>query len=140
MGSIDQAPIQHNDTRTSLTPGHFAYLKISEGCNNWCTFCTIPKIRGVHTSKPIERVIEEARLQLALGAKELVLIAEDTTCWGEDIYGKPSLPLLLDELAKLPVKWIRNMYIYPSRVDDEFIAAIKRHGRTFGYACSTCEH
>lgn len=140
MGSIDRAPIQENNARTKLTPNHFAYLKISEGCNNWCTFCTIPKIRGVHTSKPLERVLEEARLQIALGAQELVLIAEDTTCWGEDIYGKPSLPLLLNELAKLPVKWIRNMYIYPSRVDGDFIAAIKNNDNIINYIDMPVQH
>lgn len=108
-----------------LTPSHFAYLKISEGCNNWCSFCTIPKIRGEHKSKPLETILQEARLQLSFGVKELIIIAEDTTCWGEDIYGKPSLPLLLTELAKLPVPWIRIMYIFPSRVDDELIRVIK---------------
>ncbi|MDA1353662.1 MAG: 30S ribosomal protein S12 methylthiotransferase RimO [bacterium] len=140
MGSIDRAPLNKDGYRTKLTPNHFAYLKISEGCNNWCTFCTIPKIRGVHTSKPLERVIEEAKLQIALGAQELVLIAEDTTCWGEDIYGKPSLPLLLNELAKLPVKWIRNMYIYPSRVDGDFIAAIKNNDNIINYLDMPVQH
>jgi ribosomal protein S12 methylthiotransferase len=106
---------------TKLTPSHYSYLKISEGCNNWCSFCTIPKIRGVHTSKPLDEVMKEANLQIQFGAKELLIIAEDTTCWGEDLYGKPSFPLLLQELGKLPVTWIRPMYIFPSRVTPELI-------------------
>ena len=123
-----------------LTPNHFAYLKISEGCNNWCSFCTIPKIRGEHTSKTIETVINEAKIQLAMGVKELVLIAEDTTCWGEDIYGKPSLPLLLKELAKLDVLWIRVMYVFPPRVDDDFIATIKNTPNIANYIDMPIQH
>ena len=125
---------------TKLTPTHYAYLKISEGCNNWCSFCTIPKIRGEHTSKPLEDIIIEAKLQLSMGVKELILIAEDTTCWGEDIYGKPSLPLLLTELAKLPIPWIRVMYIFPPRVDDELIATIKNTPNIINYIDMPIQH
>jgi ribosomal protein S12 methylthiotransferase len=123
-----------------LTPKHYAYLKISEGCNNWCTFCTIPKIRGVHTSKSIEKIIAEAKLQIALGVKELILIAEDTTCWGEDIYGKACFPLLLNELSKLNILWIRVMYVFPSRVDDEFIATIKNNKKIINYIDMPIQH
>ncbi len=123
-----------------LTPTHYSYLKISEGCNNWCTFCTIPKIRGVHTSKSIETVLTEAKIQLAMGAKELILIAEDTTAWGEDIYGKPSFPILLAELAKLPVDWIRVMYVFPSRVDDELIRVIKNTPNICNYMDMPIQH
>ena len=123
-----------------LTPKHYAYLKISEGCNNWCSFCTIPKIRGVHTSKPLEKIIEEAKLQIALGVKELILIAEDTTCWGEDIYGKASFPLLLEELSKLNIMWIRVMYVFPSRVDDAFIASIKNNDKIINYIDMPIQH
>ena len=69
---------------TKISPSHYAYLKISEGCDNWCTFCTIPKIRGKHTSKSIAEIRQDAKIQMAMGAKELVMIAEDTTAWGED--------------------------------------------------------
>lgn len=133
---------QPNIDRTylKLTPNHYSYLKISEGCNNWCSFCTIPKIRGVHTSKPIETVLEEAKFQLAMGAKELILIAEDTTCWGEDIYGKASFPLLLNELSKLPVDWIRVMYVFPARVDDDFIATIKHTPNIINYIDMPIQH
>lgn len=132
-------PLQ-NQKYIKLTPSHFAYLKISEGCDNWCTFCTIPKIRGTHTSYPIQKVIDECRLQMSFGAKELIVLAEDTTAWGEDIYEKPSLPLLLEEMAKLPIDWIRNMYIYPSRVDDALIDVIKRHDNICNYMDMPIQH
>ncbi len=125
---------------TKLTPSHFAYLKISEGCNNWCSFCTIPKIRGAHKSKSIETLLQEAKQQLSMGVQELILIAEDTTCWGEDLYGKPSFPLLLEELSKLPVKWIRPMYIFPSRVDDALIRVIKNTPNITNYIDMPIQH
>lgn len=123
-----------------LTPSHYAYLKISEGCDNWCTFCTIPKIRGTHRSKSIQDIKEEAEKQISFGAKELILIAEDTTAWGEDIYGKPSLSILLEELATLPVKWIRLMYIFPSRVDENLIQVIKKHSNICRYIDMPIQH
>ena len=104
-----------------LTPSHYSYIKISEGCNNWCSFCTIPKIRGVHTSKTTEEILKECKLQIQFGAKELLLIAEDTTAWGEDLYGKPAFSQLIKELGQLDVPWIRPMYIYPTRTDQELI-------------------
>ncbi|MSR88351.1 MAG: 30S ribosomal protein S12 methylthiotransferase RimO [Candidatus Margulisbacteria bacterium] len=125
---------------TKLTPSHFAYLKISEGCNNWCSFCTIPKIRGEHTSKTSEEVIKEANLQLSFGAKELIVIAEDTTAWGEDIYGKPSFPMLLKELAKVDVPWIRAMYIFPSRVDAELISVLRDEPKLCRYMDMPIQH
>ncbi len=126
---------------TKLTPSHYSYIKISEGCDNWCSFCTIPKIRGVHTSKSIDAVVQEARLQVSFGARELILIAEDTTAWGEDLFGKPSLPLLLDELVKVPgVEWIRLMYIFPNRVNDELIHTIKRHSTIIPYLDMPVQH
>ncbi|NBV41409.1 30S ribosomal protein S12 methylthiotransferase RimO [bacterium] len=126
---------------TKLTPSHFSYIKISEGCDNWCSFCTIPKIRGTHTSRTIEEVVKEAQLQVSFGARELVLIAEDTTAWGEDLYGKPSLPLLLNELAKVKgVEWIRLMYIFPPRVNDELIQTIKSTPNIIPYLDMPVQH
>lgn len=125
---------------TKLTPSHFAYIKISEGCDNWCSFCTIPKIRGKHTSKTIEAVMEEAQKQISFGVKELLLIAEDTTCWGEDLYGKPAFPVLLKALAKLPVKWIRPMYIFPSRVDDDLIEVLANEPTIAPYIDMPIQH
>ena len=125
---------------TKLTPSHYAYVKISEGCNNWCSFCTIPKIRGEHTSKPIPDILTEANLQVQFGAKELLLIAEDTTCWGEDLYGKPSLPLLLRALGEVDVPWIRPMYIFPSRVDDELIETLATTDNIIPYLDMPIQH
>ena len=123
-----------------LTPSHFSYLKISEGCDNWCSFCTIPKIRGTHTSKTLESIVKEAEKQISFGAKELILIAEDTTAWGEDIYGKPRFPLLLETLAQLPIKWVRPMYIFPSRVDQELIDVMAKYPTITNYIDMPVQH
>lgn len=123
-----------------LTPSHFAYLKISEGCNNWCSFCTIPRIRGTHQSMSIDDIVKEAEMQMAFGAKELVVIAEDTTAWGDDIFGQPSYPILLERLAQLPIDWIRSMYIYPSRVDDELIRVINQYDAICNYVDMPIQH
>ncbi len=124
-----------------LTPSHYAYLKISEGCDNWCSFCTIPKIRGKHTSKPIPVIIEEIKKQVSFGTKEFNIIAEDTTAWGEDLYGKPDLPRLLYAIAEVPgVEWIRLMYIFPHRVDDALIAAIRDIPQVIPYLDMPVQH
>jgi len=124
---------------TKISPSHFAYLKISEGCDNWCAFCTIPKIRGKHTSKSIDHIRQDAKLQMAMGAKELVIIAEDTTAWGEDIYGEPCLEKLIEGLADLDV-WIRLMYIFPSRVNDTLIDAIANTKNVIPYIDMPIQH
>jgi ribosomal protein S12 methylthiotransferase len=129
-----------NPKYTKLTPSHYSYLKISEGCDNWCAFCTIPKIRGKHVSKSVEDVVKDAKLQISLGAKELLLIAEDTTAWGEDIYGTPSFHILLEELAKLDVTWIRPMYIFPSRVTDELIEVMAKNKTISNYIDMPIQH
>jgi ribosomal protein S12 methylthiotransferase len=124
---------------TKISPSHFAYLKISEGCDNWCAFCTIPKIRGNHTSKSIEHIRQDAKLQMAMGAKELVIIAEDTTAWGEDIYGEPCLEKLIEGLSDLDA-WIRLMYIFPSRVNDALIHAIANTKNVIPYIDMPIQH
>ncbi|MDI6804194.1 MAG: 30S ribosomal protein S12 methylthiotransferase RimO [Bacteroidota bacterium] len=102
--------------RHLTTPSHYAYLKISEGCDNPCSFCSIPIMRGKHISKPLERVVKEAERLVALGVKELILIAQDTTYYGLDIYGKRSLKELLERLSKIDeVEWLRLMYAYPAK-------------------------
>ena len=102
-----------------------AYLKVSEGCDHKCTFCTIPSFRGAHRSKPIERVVEEARHLVATGARELNLIAQDVTQYGFDLYREFTLPRLLRELNDVPgVEWIRILYFYPNRLTDEVIEAM----------------
>ena len=130
---------EKKQTYTKISPSHYAYLKISEGCDNWCTFCTIPKIRGEHTSKTIDEIRQDAKIQIAMGAKELVIIAEDTTAWGEDIYGKPCLEKLIEGLADLDV-WIRLMYIFPSRVTDTLINTIANTKNIIPYIDMPIQH
>lgn len=108
--------------RHLTTPKHYAYLKISEGCNNPCSFCAIPLMRGKYKSKPIERIILEAQRLAALGVKELIVIAQDTTYYGLDLYGKRRLPELLNKISEIKgIEWIRLMYTYPSKFPEELI-------------------
>ncbi len=111
--------------RTLSAPSWSAYLKISEGCDHKCTFCTIPSFRGRHISKPMSRVMAEAENLATLGVKELVIIAQDTTQYGQDISGKSMLPELLGELSAMgSFPWIRVMYAYPTRLDDRMVQAL----------------
>ena len=108
--------------RVLTTPKHYAYLKIAEGCNNRCSYCVIPKIRGPYISKPYEVIIDEAKELAKTGIKELILVAQDTTLYGFDLYGKLRLPELLRELHKIDgIKWLRLMYMYPNSFTDELI-------------------
>lgn len=108
--------------RVLTTPKHYAYLKIAEGCNNRCSYCVIPKIRGPYVSKPFEVIIDEAKELAKTGIKELILVAQDTTLYGFDLYGKLRLPELLRELHKIEgIKWLRLMYMYPNSFTDELI-------------------
>lgn len=121
------APIRALDDRARLriTPQHFAYLKISEGCDRTCTFCSIPKMRGKHITKPMEMVLEEARELVADGVRELILVAQDTTYYGLDLYGEVRLAELLRQLQQVPgLDWIRLMYLYPIHFTDELISVI----------------
>jgi len=112
------------DPRKLTTPSYMAYLKIAEGCDNFCSFCAIPLIRGRYTSKPYEQVMAEARDLVTRGVKELVVIAQDTTRYGQDLYGKLRLAELLRDLNALPgLKWIRVLYSYPNTFTDELIEA-----------------
>jgi len=111
--------------RLRVTPRHVAYLKISEGCDRTCTFCSIPRMRGKHATKPIEEVVREARELAADGVKELVIVAQDTTFYGIDLYGEPRLVELLGELETIPgIRWIRLMYLYPIHFSDRLIDTI----------------
>ena len=108
--------------RSAVTPRHFAYLKISEGCDRLCTFCAIPNMRGKHFSKPIEQVVDEAKRLGDSGVREIVVVAQDTTYYGMDRYGKPRLNDLLMQLDQIEsVDWIRLMYFYPMYIDDTLI-------------------
>ncbi|HEX5470253.1 MAG TPA: 30S ribosomal protein S12 methylthiotransferase RimO [Lacipirellulaceae bacterium] len=127
--------------RVRITPRHFAFLKISEGCDRLCTFCAIPRMRGKHYSKPMEEVVVEARELAADGVRELVIVAQDTTYYGMDLYGEPRLAELLRELEQLEgLDWIRLMYFYPMYVSDELVEAIAQSKRIIPYLDMPLQH
>lgn len=119
--SLDRLAIV--DSNRVITSGTFmGYLKIAEGCNKFCTYCVIPHIRGKFRSVPMEKLVNEAEYMASQGIKELILVAQETTCYGIDIYGKKSLTKLVNELAKIEgIEWIRLMYCYPEEIDDEIV-------------------
>ena len=127
--------------RLLSTPQHYAYLKISEGCNRTCAFCAIPLMRGGHVSKPIEEVIIEAEKLVAMGVKEIMLIAQELTYYGLDIYKKRSLPELLDRLAEVKgLEWIRLHYAYPSKFPLEILEAMRKHENICNYLDMPLQH
>lgn len=128
-------------SRLRITPKHFAYLKISEGCDRLCTFCAIPKMRGKHATKPMEEVIAEAKGLAADGVRELVVVAQDTTYYGMDLYGETRLAELLAELEKVEgLDWIRLMYLYPMYFTDDVIDAIARSKKIVPYIDMPLQH
>ena len=150
IGNLDEqqhvfrpAPIRAlNDTeRLRITPQHFAYLKISEGCDRLCTFCDIPRMRGKHATKPIEDVLNEARQLAADGVKELIIVAQDTSYYGMDLYGEPRLKELLHQLETVEgIEWIRLMYFYPMYITDELIATISSSSKIVPYIDMPLQH
>ncbi|MDY2589899.1 MAG: 30S ribosomal protein S12 methylthiotransferase RimO, partial [Agathobacter sp.] len=130
------------DTKRMVTTGgHYAYLKISEGCNKNCSYCVIPSIRGRYRSVPIEELVAQARELVSNGVKELILVAQETTLYGIDIYKEKSLHKLLDELNKIDgLFWIRIMYCYPEEIYDELIEAIKRNKKVCHYLDMPIQH
>ncbi len=127
--------------RLRITPRHFAYLKISEGCDRLCTFCAIPKMRGKHASKSIEDVVAEAEQLAADGARELIVVAQDTTYYGLDLYGQPRLAELLRRLDEVEgIDWIRLMYFYPMYIDDELITTIADSRKILPYIDIPLQH
>ncbi|GAB6186538.1 30S ribosomal protein S12 methylthiotransferase RimO [Thermopirellula anaerolimosa] len=131
-----------NDARRfRVTPSHLAYLKISEGCDRLCTFCTIPHIRGKHVTKPMEDVVEEARSLAADGVRELIVVAQDTTYYGLDLYGRPMLAELLRQLREIEdLRWIRLMYLYPMYFTDELIDVLAEGGKILPYLDMPLQH
>ena len=118
-----------------------AYLKISEGCDKHCTYCIIPKLRGKQRSRKIEDIVAEAKDLAARGVKELVVIAQDSTMYGSDIYGKAVLPELLEELAQVEgIKWIRIMYSYPESITEELVQVIKKYDNICNYFDMPIQH
>lgn len=137
------APIRAlpDTNRLRITPRHFAYLKISEGCDRLCTFCAIPQMRGKHATKPIEQVILEAEQLAADGVRELIIVAQDTTYYGMDLYGEPRLTQLLRELDKVAgIDWIRLMYFYPMYITDELVDTIAAADRILPYVDMPLQH
>ncbi len=133
--------VVYGKKRAVSTGGHFAYLKIAEGCDKHCTYCIIPKVRGNFRSVPMEALLAEAKELAEGGVKELILVAQETTLYGKDLYGKKSLPKLLHELAKIPgIYWIRILYCYPEEIDDELIEAIKNEEKVCHYLDLPIQH
>ena len=127
--------------RLRITPRHFGYLKISEGCDRLCTFCAIPKMRGKHVTKPVEQVLDEAHQLAADGVRELILVAQDTPYYGIDLYGQPRLQALLEQLEQVDgIDWIRLMYFYPMYVDPPLIDAIARSPKILPYLDMPLQH
>ncbi len=127
--------------RLVTTGGHFAYLKIAEGCDKHCTYCIIPKIRGNFRSVPMERLVKEAEELAEQGVKELILVAQETTLYGKDIYGEKSLHRLLRELCKISgIRWIRILYCYPEEITDELIRVMKEEPKVCHYLDLPIQH
>lgn len=127
--------------RLRVTPRHLAFLKIAEGCDRLCTFCTIPKIRGKYCSKPLEQVLEEAQQLAADGVRELILVAQDTSSYGLDLYGEPRLAQLLARLAEVAgLEWIRVMYLYPMYITDALIEVVASGGKILPYLDLPLQH
>lgn len=130
-----------NGERLLTTPAYSAYLRIADGCDNCCTYCAIPLIRGRFRSRTMEQIEQEARTLAARGAKELVLIAQDTTRYGEDLYGELRLPELLDRLCEIDgVEWIRILYTYPDRITDRLLKTINRQPKVLPYLDIPLQH
>lgn len=137
---IDALPLP-DTKRLVTTGGHFAYLKIAEGCDKHCTYCIIPKIRGNYRSVPMERLVKEARDLAEDGVKELILVAQETTIYGTDLYGEKSLHRLLRELCKIDgIRWIRILYCYPEEIDDHLIQVMKEEPKICHYLDLPIQH
>lgn len=127
--------------RVVTTGGHYAFLKIAEGCDKHCTYCIIPSLRGKYRSVPMERLLNEARTLADQGVRELILVAQETTVYGTDLYGKKALPELLHKLAEIPgIYWIRIQYCYPEEITDELIEAIKTEEKVCHYLDIPIQH
>lgn len=138
--SLEEKPLT-GVKRVVTTGGHYAYLKIAEGCNKHCTYCIIPKVRGNYRSVPMESLLEEAENLAEQGVKELILVAQETTLYGMDLYGQKMLPELLHELCKINgIYWIRILYCYPEEIDDALIQTIKEEKKICHYLDLPIQH
>lgn len=134
-------PLEANRERMVTTGGHYAHLKIAEGCDKHCTYCIIPKIRGEYRSVPMEELIAEAKTLAEGGVKELILVAQETTMYGKDLYGEKKLPELLHKLCEIPgIYWIRIQYCYPEEITEELIQTIKEEDKICNYLDLPIQH
>lgn len=138
--TLEKLIVEEKD-RVVTTGGHFAYIKIAEGCNKCCTYCIIPKIRGNYRSVPKEEILKSAEKLVENGTKEIILVAQETTMYGVDIYGKKMLPDLLKKLCKISgLVWIRILYCYPEEITDELIEVIKNEDKICKYIDMPIQH
>lgn len=137
---INRKPV-YDKKRMVTTGGHYAYLKIAEGCDKHCSYCIIPKVRGNYRSIPMESLVEEAKQLVEFGAKELILVAQETTLYGKDLYGEKSLPKLLHKLCEIDgLYWIRILYCYPEEITDELIETIRTEEKICNYLDIPIQH
>ena len=140
LSDLDALPLP-DTKRLVTTGGHFAYLKIAEGCDKHCTYCIIPKIRGNFRSVPMEHLLKEAQELADQGVKELILVAQETTLYGKDLYGEKSLHVLLKNLCKIAgIRWIRILYCYPEEITDELIQVMKEEPKICHYLDLPIQH
>lgn len=140
LGDINALPVVEGK-RLVTTGGHYAYLKIAEGCDKHCTYCIIPQLRGNYRSVPMERLVDEAKELAKQGVKELILVAQETTLYGKDLYGEKSLYRLLEELCKIRgIQWIRILYCYPEEIDDNLIRVMKEEKKICHYLDLPIQH
>ena len=140
LEDVDALP-DVKEKRLVTTGGHYAYMKIAEGCDKHCTYCIIPKLRGNYRSVPIEKLLAEAKALADQGVKELILVAQETTVYGKDLYGEKSLHKLLRELCKISkIQWIRILYCYPEEIYDELIQTIKEENKVCHYLDLPIQH
>ncbi|MCI5494279.1 MAG: 30S ribosomal protein S12 methylthiotransferase RimO [Lachnospiraceae bacterium] len=140
LGTLDGLP-KLTTKRSITTGGHYAYLKIAEGCDKHCTYCVIPSVRGYYRSVPMEELVKKAKELVKQGVRELILVAQETTLYGMDLYGEKMLHRLLDELNQIDgLYWIRIMYCYPEEIYDELIASIKRNEKVCHYLDIPIQH
>ena len=140
LGDLDALPLLET-RRLVTTGGHYAYLKIAEGCDKHCTYCIIPKLRGRYRSVPMERLVKEAKELAGQGVKELILVAQETTLYGKDLYGEKSLHRLLKRLCQISgLKWIRILYCYPEEIYDELIQVMKEEKKICHYLDLPVQH
>lgn len=133
--------VEIQEKRIVTTGGHYAYLKIAEGCDKHCTYCIIPKLRGGYRSVPMEHLLEEAEELAEEGVKELILVAQETTVYGKDLYGEKSLHILLEKLCQIPgIRWIRLLYCYPEEIYEELIQTMKREKKICHYLDLPIQH